>query len=254
MTMRIAAVQHDIVWEKPDANFERLEPWIGAAAAAGARLVVLTEMFSTGFSMNTDRISEPVGGPSAQYLASQAKEHGVWVAGSLPEITDETDRPYNTLLVAGPDGQEFRYRKIHPFTYGGETQHYAGGRDYVTIDVEGLRVTLFICYDLRFADDFWATAMATDCYVVPANWPHGRRHHWTTLLKARAIENQAVVVGCNRVGEGGDLLYSGHSRIVDPMGEALAGASGGESLLIAEVDPETVRATRERFPFMADRR
>ena len=252
--MRIAAIQHDIVWEQPEANFERLAPWVSAAAAAGARLVVLTEMYSTGFSMNTASTAEPVGGPSAQFLAAQAKQHGVWVAGSLPEATDDAARPFNTLLLSGPDGQEFRYRKIHPFTYAKEDESFSAGRDYVTVDIEGLRVTLFICYDLRFADDFWATAVATDCYVVPANWPEARRHHWTTLLRARAIENQAYVAGCNRVGDGGTLHYTGDSRIFDPMGEQLAAGAGGETMLLADISPGLVRETRERFPFMQDRR
>ena len=252
--MRIAAIQHDIVWEQPEANFERLAPWVAAGAAAGARMVVLTEMFSTGFSMRTDVTAEAVGGPSSQFVTAQAKEHGVWVCASLPEQPEGADRPFNTVLLAGPDGQEHRYRKIHPFTYGEEADHFSAGDDLVTVEVEGVRLTLFVCYDLRFADEFWTTAGRTDAYVVVANWPHGRRHHWTTLLKARAIENQAYVIGCNRVGSGGGLDYSGHSRIVDPMGEVLAGGAVGETVLIADVNPAVVRATRERFPFLADRR
>jgi predicted amidohydrolase len=252
--MRVAAVQHDIVWEQSEANFERLAPWVAAAAGAGARLVVLAEMFSTGFSMNTARTAEPVGGPSAGFLAQQAKEHGVWVCASVPERDEGEDKPANVLLLAGPDGQAHRYRKIHPFSYSGEHEHFAAGRDFVTVDVEGVRCTFFVCYDLRFADEFWATAAETDCYVVSANWPDTRRHHWTTLLAARAIENQAYVVGCNRVGEGGRLSYTGDSRIIDPMGEVLAAGAGGETLLLADVDPAVVAVTRERFPFARDRR
>ena len=252
--MRVAAIQHDIVWEQPEANFERLAPWVAAAAGAGARLVVLTEMFSTGFSMRTDVTAEETGGPSSSFLVAQAKEHGVWVCGSLPERTDDGERPFNTLLLAGPDGQEHRYRKIHPFTYGEEADHFAAGEEFVTVEVEGLNLTLFVCYDLRFADEFWATATRTDAYVVVANWPHGRRHHWTTLLKARAIENQAYVIGCNRIGSGGGLDYSGHSRIFDPMGEELAAGALGETMLLADLDAGAVTGTRERFPFLADRR
>jgi len=252
--VRVAAVQHDIVWENPDANFERLAPWVAAAAAAGARLVVLTEMYSTGFSMRTERTAEPAGGPSTAFLADEAKRHGLWVCGSLPERADGADRPANALVLAGPDGQLHRYRKLHPFTYSGEHDHFEAGADFVTVDVEGVRTTLFVCYDLRFADEFWATAPATDLYVVPANWPDTRRLHWTALLRARAIENQAYVVGCNRVGAGGRLAYTGDSRIIDPMGEELAAGAGGETMLLADVDPAEVVATRERFPFMRDRR
>ena len=252
--MRVAAIQHDIVWEDRDANFERLEAPIRTAAAGGARLVVLTEMYSTGFSMNTDVTAEPVDGPSATFLQQQAREHGVWIGGSLPERTDDVPLPFNTFVLAGPHGEIERYRKIHPFTYSGEHEHFAAGEAFVTVEVEGVRVTPFICYDLRFADEFWATAARTDCYVVPANWPEARRHHWTALLQARAIENQAYVVGCNRVGDGGKLHYTGDSRIVDPMGEILAAGSGGETVLFADVDAQRVQATRERFPFWADRR
>lgn len=252
--MRIAAVQHDIVWERPEANFERLAPWVATAAAADARLVVLTEMYSTGFSMNTDTTAEPPGGPSTQFLTDQAKQHGLWVGGSLPEQADGAGKPANTFVLAGPDGELHRYRKIHPFSYSREHEHFAAGRDFVTVDIDGVRVTLFVCYDLRFADEFWATAAATDVYLVPANWPEARRRHWTTLLQARAIENQAYVVGCNRVGDGGKLHYTGDSRIVDPMGEVLAAAAGGETLLLADAEPAVVARTRERFPFMPDRR
>jgi omega-amidase len=115
-------------------------------------------------------------------------------------------------------------------------------------------VTPFVCYDLRFADEFWAMAEHTDCYVVVANWPSSRRAHWQALLVARAIENQAYVIGVNRVGEGGGLHYSGDSRIIDPLGEILAAGAGGETILLADVDPVVVAETRKRFPFLADRR
>ena len=255
--MRVAAIQHDIVWEDPEANFDRLEPQIRAAAVAGARLVVLTEMYSTGFSMNTAVTAEAVGGPSTAFLQQQAKEHDVWIGGSIPERTGDFERPFNTFALAGPGGDVERYRKIHPFTYSGEPEHFAAGDSFVTVDVEGVRVTPFICYDLRFADEFWATASRTDCYVIPANWPDTRRTHWMALLQARAVENQAYVIGCNRVGDGGDggkLHYTGDSRIIDPMGDILAAGSGGETMLLADVDATRVLETRERFPFIADRR
>jgi predicted amidohydrolase len=252
--VRVAAIQHDIIWEDPAATFEHVRPWIAAAAGTGARLTVLTEMYSTGFSMDTDATAEPPDGPSTAFLVEQAAAHGMWLCASIPERTAAADRPHNTLLLVAPDGAVHRYRKIHPFTYSGEHEHFSAGTDFLTVTVEDVRVTAFVCYDLRFADEFWATATGTDLYVVPANWPAPRRRHWTTLLSARAIENQAYVLGCNRVGTASGLEYSGDSRIVDPMGEVLAGAAGGESLLVAEVDPRVVTSTRERFPFLQDRR
>jgi predicted amidohydrolase len=157
-------------------------------------------------------------------------------------------------VLAAPDGTVHRYRKIHPFSYGGEHEVYDAGAEHVVVDVDGLRVALFVCYDLRFADEFWALAHDTDCYLVVANWPESRREHWRALLVARAIENQAYVVGANRVGNGGGLDYVGDSRIVDPLGEVLAEATGGEAVLIADVDPARVIEVRKKFPFLADRR
>jgi predicted amidohydrolase len=252
--MKVAAIQHDIVWEEPKATFARLAPMIRAAAAAGARLAVLAEMFPTGFSMATDRVAEPESGPATTFLLEQAASLGLWVCGSAAVHPAAGGKPVNRFLLAAPDGSLAAYDKLHPFSYSGEHEHYAAGTERVTFDVEGLRVTPFVCYDLRFADEFWAMARATDCYVVVANWPAARRGHWQALLQARAIENQAYVVGVNRVGQGGGVNYVGDSRIVDPLGEILAAGSGGEALLVADVDPGVVAGTRVRFPFLADRR
>jgi predicted amidohydrolase len=252
--MKIAGLQHDVAWEDRDTTLARLEPQLQAAAGTGARLVVLTEMFPTGFSMEPERVAEPEGGPSSEFLRTQAADLGVWLAGSVPIQPDGGGRPVNRLLFAGPSGELHHYDKIHPFTYSGEHEHYAAGTARITIDVEGVRVTPFVCYDLRFADEFWAEAGSTDCYVVVANWPAARRAHWQALLVARAIENQAYVVGVNRIGEGGGLHYAGDSRIIDPLGEILAAGAGGETILLADVDPDVVAETRKRYPFLADRR
>ena len=147
-----------------------------------------------------------------------------------------------------------RYRKIHPFTFGGEDRHVRPGTELVTITVGDLRVSLFVCYDLRFSDEFWQLARDTDVYLVPANWPEPRREHWMTLLRARAIENQAYVVGCNRVGSGGGLNYSGDSCILDPYGDVLASQRYGEGILLADVTADRVKEVRERFRFLPDRR
>ncbi len=252
--MRIAAVQHDIVWEDREANFARLAPQVARAAAAGAELVLLSETFSTGFSM-TPGIGEPEGGPSSRFLGEQAAEHGVWVAGSCPEIAPDGSLPFNSLVLAGPDGTVHRYRKLHPFTHGGEHERFRAGEGPLTVEIGGLRITPFICYDLRFADVFWRAAPDTDVYLVTANWPAARRLHWQTLLQARAIENQAYVVGCNRVGAAGDGTgHAGDSRIVSPMGELLATAAGVETVVLADVDAAEVAATRDRLRFLPDRR
>jgi predicted amidohydrolase len=253
--VKVAAVQHDVVWQDREANFAHLSPLIAGAAGAGARLVVLTEMFSTGFGMDTDQTAEPFDGPSSDFLRTQSDALDVWVCGSVAERPAGGDGlPRNTLVLAGPGGAVHRYDKIHPFSYSGEHERYEAGDRFVTVEVEGVRLSLFVCYDLRFADEFWAVGPDTDCYVVVANWPETRRHHWRSLLVARAIENQAYVVGVNRVGEGGGLSYVGDSAIIDPLGETLAAGAKTEALLVAEVDPAVVTATRQRFPFLDDRR
>lgn len=252
--LAVAALQTDIVWEDPAANFERLAPKISAAVGSGAKLVVLPEMYACGFSMATERIAEPVDGPSTRFLVEQAERHGVWVGGSVPERTAGASKPRNVFVLAGPSGERHRYAKIHPFTYADEHEHYEAGESFTTVEVDGVRLTLFICYDLRFADEFWATAHDTDAYLVVANWPETRRHHWKNLVMARAIENQAYVVAVNRVGQGGRLRYTGDSHIIDPQGEVLASAAGQEATLTATLRRDRVTETRDTFPFLQDRR
>jgi predicted amidohydrolase len=254
MGMRVAAIQSDIVWADRDANFAALRPLIVDAVAQGAELVLLTEMFSTGFVVDRSDIGEQENGPSSQFLSEMSRTHKIWIGGSCPEISEDDARPYNSFVVAAPDDTQHRYRKIHPFTYGGEDKHFRAGSEFVTVDIKGLRVSLFVCYDLRFADEFWKIAADTDVYLVPANWPASRREHWMALLRARAIENQAYVVGCNRVGTGGGLSYSGDSLIINPLGELLASGSNEPTILMAEVSEDEVRTVREKFPFLQDRR
>jgi predicted amidohydrolase len=252
--MKIGVVQHDIAWEDPAATQARVRPLIATAVTGGARLVVLTEMYATGFSMATDRIAEQPGGPNETFCVEQAREHGVWVAGSVAQHVPGEHLPQNMGLLVSPAGEVHRYAKIHPFSYADENKHYAPGSATLTVDVEGVRVSLLICYDLRFADTFWSLADSTDCYVVVANWPAPRREHWRTLLAARAIENQAYVVGANRVGDApGPLAHTGDSRVVDPLGAVLAEAAHVETVLIADVDPALVATVRRDLPFLPDR-
>ncbi len=252
--MKVAAIQHDITWEDAATTISALRPQVAAAAATGARLIVLSEMFSVGFTMAPDRVAEPTNGQSSSFLQEMARTHSVWICGSVPTVLEGHERARNRLYLFGPAGQSHHYDKIHPFSFAGEDQHYDGGADFLTVNVEGLRTSFFICYDLRFANEFWQRAADTDCFVLPANWPEARRHHWQSLLMARAIENQAYVIGVNRVGEGNGLTYSGDSRIIDPLGEILTSGARTEALLVTEVNPAMVADVRDRFRFMQDRR
>ena len=255
MAVRVAAVQHDIVWEDRDATIATLTPVVAEAAHAGARLVLLPETFATGFTMRTDRVAEPVEGPTAQWLGDQALAHGIWIGGSVPERAAGDELPHNVFVLAGPAGERHRYAKRHPFTYGREHESYAPGDDLLTVAVEGLRVSPAICYDLRFADQLWAQAPGTDCYAVVTNWPAKRHAHYRALVIARAIENQAYVVGVNRAGTAGDgTEHLGGTLVVDPLGEVVAEAGADEEVVLVDVDPELVASTRARFPFLDDRR
>jgi predicted amidohydrolase len=251
--VKVAAIQHDIAWEDAATTRKRVTPLIARAAASGARLVALTEMFATGFSMHPERIAEDEGGPTEAFLIDQAREHGTHVIASIAQRGRDGNYRNNAVL-AGPAGAVHRYTKIHPFSYAGEHERYAAGERHLTVDVEGLRVSVFVCYDLRFADEFWQRAADTDLYVVPANWPQPRREHWRILLRARAVENQAYVLGVNRVGTVKSQEYVGDSAIIDPLGRTLAEAGTGECVLVADVSAESVADVRSSFPFLADRR
>lgn len=252
--MLIAAVQHDIVWEDSPATRAALEPRMAAASAAGARLIVLAEMFATGFSLNGDAVAEAPDGPSVTWMAEQAQTLGSWVVGSLP-IDTGTGRPLNRLVAAGPDGELTIYDKRHPFSFGREPEVYDAGDDLATVTIDGMVWALTVCYDLRFSYDYWNRATDVDGYLVVANWPRPRREHWQALLRARAIENLAYVVGVNRVGtDGAGLDYAGDSAVISPNGDLLAQAADREAVLLVDIDPEATATTRRKFGFLADRR
>ena len=252
--MKVAVIQHDIVWQDAPATQALVTPMITEAAGNGAELIVLTEMFATGFSMQPELIAEDEGGPIEQFLLAQARQHGAHLIASVAQRG--ADGNYrNNAIVAAPDGTVQRYSKIHPFSYAHEHEHYTAGVSFLTVRIGELRTSVFVCYDLRFADEFWTLARDTDLYVVVANWPAPRREHWRALLRARAIENQAYVVGVNRVGQADGSEYVGDSAVIDPLGVTLAdGPEGAPVVLFADLDPDIVRATRHRFPFLADRR
>jgi predicted amidohydrolase len=251
--VQIAAVQHDIAWQDSATTTQRLADRVAQAAQSGARLVLLSEMFATGFSMDTARVAQGSDGPIASFLAESAARHQCWVGGSFACVTDEYPRPTNRFVIAGPQGEQHFYDKLHPFSYANEHLAYSAGTTTRIVTIEGVRCALFVCYDLRFADEFWDLASDTDVYLVPANWPDSRAHHWRSLLIARAIENQAYVVGCNRVGTAEQLRYQGDSMIIDPLGRVLAQAAHAECTVQADIDPAVVADTRHRFPFLADR-
>jgi predicted amidohydrolase len=254
--MKIAAIQHDIVWEDAAATHAHVKGLLDDAVAAGAELLVLPEMFATGFSMRPDRIAEDEGGPTEHFLRTQARDTGTSLLASVAQRGPD-GRYRNNAILARPDGRIERYAKIHPFSYAGEHEQYAAGSSFLTTDICGVRTSVFVCYDLRFADEFWQLAADTDLYVVVANWPTPRHEHWRLLLRARAVENQAYMLGVNRVGVAGrgrDLAHAGGSALIDPLGNVLFEGDDSEVVLLGDVNPAVVTDVRARFPFLPDRR
>ncbi len=209
-------------------------------------------MFATGFSMDGRRIAQAEGGPTEMFLRERASTLGLHLLAGVAETAEPL--PANRALLVSPDGSVRRYTKIHPFSFAGEEKVMASGTGVVTWDLEGLRVTPLVCYDLRFPEPFRLAADETDLFVVIANWPEKRRRHWSLLLRSRAVENLAYVAGVNRVGEGDGLRYLGDSALIGPWGETLVAASRQETILVADVSADAVAAIRSRFPVLADRR
>jgi predicted amidohydrolase len=250
--VRIALLQLDLAWEDPPENRARALRRLEEAAARGARLAILPEMFATGYSMRAEEIAEPEEGPTESFLREAAVRLGLFVLAGVAQRAEPL--PENRVLLARPDGSVERIAKLHPFTFAGEEKVFGAGDRVATFDVEGIRVTPLVCYDLRFPEPFRMAAERTHLFAVVANWPERRRAHWSTLLAARAIENLAYVAGVNRVGEGNGLVYTGDSALFSPWGETLLSAAGQEALLVGDVRAEEVSSARERFPALSDRR
>ncbi len=251
--MQIVACQLDVVWENKPANHDRVRAMLESIAIKPGDLIVLPEMFATGYSMNVAAIAEPLGGETQQFLAELAKNLQCFVIGGVA-IRGSQGRGRNEAVVFGPAGQSLaRYCKLHPFSYAGETKHYQAGEDIQIFEWHGFKVAPFVCYDLRFPEIFrHAVRRGAELMAVIANWPELRESHWLTLLRARAIENQAYVVGVNRAGSDPHVRYSGHSLIVGPRGETLAEAGEAPQVIVAEIDPACLLQYRQQFPALAD--
>lgn len=253
-------MQADLAWEDKPASRGRIERLLEGAGVGQGDLVVLPEMCETGFSMNVD-VTADTTGESAAWLASLAERQRAYVVGGItapPSGTSEKAR--NRALVFDPHGREVaRYDKLHPFSFGKEAERFEGGDRVCAfewpIGAEKAVVSPLICYDLRFPEAFRACrGLGAEVFVVIANWPAARAEHWKALLRARAIENQAVVVGVNRAGDDPFLAYSGDSVAFDEQGTTLADAGPGAQALRVEIDLKSVRAWREAFRAWTDAR
>ena len=253
--LRVALGEYDIGWQEPERSLAGAEAVMRAAASAGAQLVVLPEMALTGFTMEPAAHAEPLDGPHVRALARLAADARVDLLASVARRDEGAGRAafYNSIVHAGIDGEpHLLYDKQRLFAYGGEHQAYTPGESApAVLDVHGVRIAAFVCYDLRFPELFREVADAVDLVVVTANWPAARRPHWDVLLRARAIENQCWVVGVNRTGAGGRLEYDGGSAAYDPWGERADRAEGG--IRVVDVSADRVREIREKYPFLKDR-
>lgn len=253
--LRVALGEYDTGWHDPATSLVRAEEVVRAAAVADAALVVLPEMCTTGFTMDAAQ-AEPLDGSAVRALAglaASARVHllaGVAIRESAPEGNTHA---VNAAILFGDDGSiRAVYRKQRVFAYAGEDAVYTPGRAPVVVDVNGVRIAPFVCYDLRFPELFRAVAGEVDAIVIIANWPAARRPHWDALVRARAIENQCYVVAVNRTGNGGGLAYDGGSAAIDPWGEPLVPT--GVSVPCVDIDPARVRAVRDEYPFLRDYR
>jgi len=252
--MTILGLQFDIAWENKVANFGTVRRMLNAARPEQGSLIILPEMFATGFSMNTGAIAEPYGGDTERFLATIAKEFAIWVmAGAV--MLGRDGRARNKCLVFDPTGElKAYYAKMRLFTPGGEAKHYAAGEQPVAFHCGDCVVSPFVCYDLRFPELFRRAVAEhhAELFVVIANFPQKRIHHWVRLLQARAVENQAYVVGVNRIGSDPIQNYAGRSLIVDAEGEVMSDAGEGETCIRGELDLPKLRQYRQKLPFLAD--
>ena len=254
--MQIALVQMEIALGRPDENRSRVAELV-RAAAAGADLVMLPELWSTGYVLADllDNLADREGEPSGAFLSGLARACGVWLVGSVADQRD--GRVYNHATIYGPDGQRVgAYDKAHLVPMMDEHLYLAPGQQVTVADLgPGVRAGLAICYDLRFPELFRSMALAgAQLMLIPAQWPSQRLQHWRILLQARAIENQCFILACNRTGRDQANAFPGHSMIIDPWGTILAEGGEGEEILRAEIDPAQVAEIRRRIPVFRDRR
>lgn len=243
---RVAVCQFDMEWCNIPSNLARAESMV---AQAQADIVVLPEMFATGFTTDPQGVAQRMSGEIVEWMRSMARREGCAMVGTA--IIEAEGRFYNRTLFAKPSGEVEYADKRHLFSVGGENEHLTAGSERVVVEYGGLRWLLLTCYDLRFP--VWSRSRNDyDVALYPSSWPASRRNAWQTLLRARAIENVAYVIGANRTGNDPATRYVGDSAIIDFRGETLALIGAEEGVITAELDGEELKAFRERFPVLKD--
>lgn len=247
--IRVLALQYDTFWEQKEKNHEKVRVMIESAPKAD--LIVLPEMFNTGFTMAPEKWAEKATGPTLEWVRHLARDRQAAVCASWP--VEVNNNYYNRLYFVFPEGGYIEYDKRHLFSYGKEDQHYSPGHEQASVHYRGWNINLYTCYDLRFP--VWMrNTQDADLYLIPANWPDTRINQWSCLLRARAIENQVYVVGVNRVGQqAGGLQYNGASAIIDYSGQVVTERFDDEAALYCEIEKEGLNNFRSHFPFLQDR-
>jgi len=247
--LRVTVVQTEIAWQAPATNRRALAAHL-RGLLGHTDLIVLPEMFSTGFSMDAEGLAETMDGPTVGWMREEAAATGCVITGSI--IVRDGDHCYNRLVWARPDGTLDHYDKRHLFRMANEQRHYAAGDRRLVVEIKGWRVCPMVCYDLRFP--VWSRSRDDyDVLLYVANWPQRRAYAWSALLRARAIENLCYVVGVNRVGrDGNGAAYAGDSVAVDFLGQPLTSEGGGERVESAVLDLESLQAYRRSFPAQLD--
>jgi predicted amidohydrolase len=253
--MKVFGIQLDSAWEDPRANFDKVERMLAARPPAEDSLIVLPEMFSTGFSLDLSKTVQGAARETEGFLRTLAQRHRATVLGGVVGA-GSAGRGRNEAVAFGPGGELLvRYVKQRPFSGAGEDAVHEAGNETVVFPLGPFTVAPLICYDLRFPELFRAGARrGADLFVVIAAWPVKRLDHWLTLLRARAIENQAFVIGVNRCGKEPRFVYPGRSVVVNPHGEIVADAGESEAVFVAEIDHPVVQAWRAEFPALRDAR
>lgn len=247
--LKIGLVQMNVEWEDPAANIHHLEKMLNPHPEAD--LLLLPEMWSTGFTMRPELFTKKENGHALQWMINYSQKLNCAIAGSLSAPEDE--KYYNRLYCVHPNGKIDQYDKRHLFSYGMEDQHYTAGDQRIIIEIKGWRIMPIICYDLRFPA--WCrNHLDYELLIVVANWPKPRIAHWDALLKARAIENQSYIAAVNRIGrDGSDLEYPGHSSIYDMNGQSITIMDHNEGIETYTLEKSMLTEYRERFRFLQDR-
>lgn len=256
-SLTFTIIQTSLYWEQKALNLQMLEEKINSIQQK-TEVVILPEMFSTGFSMKPEQLAEEMDGETVAWMKRVSSEKKIILTGSI--MIAEKGNYYNRLIWMLPNGEMGLYDKKHLFAYANEDKHYTSGKKRLISSVKGWKINLQVCYDLRFP--VWSRQSAIspekneleyDVLIYAANWPEKRSHMWKTLLQARAIENQCFCIGVNRVGkDGNDIYHSGDSMVVNPLGEIMYHKAHDEDIYTVSLQREDLNKTREKMPFWKD--